>query len=385
MAQVDDELAIRSMLAAMTADQPPAPPARYAAVRRQAVTHRRRQLAGAAAAVAVLVAAAIAIPLGLVHIGPVPPAAPSRHYHVSELPAGTGAPRGLLATGTLNNLRWKATVQEQGDQFCWSYQVSDSFGGCTNGKPPAAAIGGPPVSFFGLDGSFDTAAARGDISYLTISYNNGQVLTVHPVAAFGPRYARVFALATPYVAAVTRITAYSPHGEIGYTVPFTGYQDITVQRWLRPAQPALPRPATIRLGSGRVDSVAWSASAYIGPWGTCFGNSFGSFFCYSVTRWTPAAGQAIHQYGHAHSVSYSIVSGETSPSVAYLILARQRQQHQSRRHPGGRQDLLRLHDNGQAPGGAVDRLQRRWPGTRLGQAVVLSGARRARRRSPGAD
>ena len=81
---VDDERAARTMLADLTAGQPPAPPDRLGAVRRRAVVRRRRQFAALAAVIAIVAVAAATIPLRLLGATPAP-IAPA----LSPLGAGT--------------------------------------------------------------------------------------------------------------------------------------------------------------------------------------------------------------------------------------------------------------------------------------------------------
>jgi hypothetical protein len=329
MAQVDEEAAVRTRLAELTAGQPAPPPGRYAAVRRRAVARRRGQLAGAAAAVAVLVAAAIAIPLGLLRAGPPAPATRTRHYHVSDLPPGPGARPGLVATGVLNGLRWGATVWEHANMLCWRsdyFVASADSSGCAAGSLPRASHSGPPASSFTGGGGpqIDIFTVRSDVAYLKIAYTNGQVLTVHPVAVFASRYARYFALPAPYGAAVTEITAWSRTAELAYAIPFTGDGSITPQRWLQPGQPARPSPVTYTIGSGTADGSAWREHAYVGPWGTCFGGAGGGGSCSPITGWMLFPHEIAGQLGLSVSGSTYFVDGEARPAVRYLIVTTSR-------------------------------------------------------------
>ncbi len=331
MAQVDDELAIRAVLTQMTANQPAAPPGRYAAIRHQVVLHRRRQLAGAAAAVAILVFAAIAVPLGLLHNGPQPPTAPSRHYHVSEFPPAPHSPKGLIAEGTLDGSRWKIAVMTQpklSEGFCMNTESGPDPLTCVADPPEAADNAGDPASFSTYSGwgrfSANLGTVRSDVSYLKVTFSNGQALTLYPVAIYGRAYARFVALMTPYNAAVTSVTAYSTHGDLGYAVPFTADGSLGLNRWLRPGQPALPRPVSYLIGSGTVDGSAWQEFLYVGPWGTCVaaaGGAGGGSECF------PAIGPLLAPHEVAGSFGFSVgadnayvVPGEAAPSVSYLIV-----------------------------------------------------------------
>jgi hypothetical protein len=328
MAQIDDELAIRRVLAAMTQDQPPAPPSRYAAIRRRAIVHRRRQLAGAAAAVAILVAAAIAIPLGLLRIGPPPPATQSRHYHVSEYKPGTAGPPGLVAYGTINDRRWKISVVQQpklSEGYCVTMDPGPNALPCVFDPPEVASNSGAPASFSSYAGwgrfSANLGTVASNVTYLKVAFNNGQTLTLYPVAIYGRAYARFVALMTPYNAAVTSVTAYSGQRDLGYAVPFTADGGLGLNRWLRPGQAALPRPVTYLIGSGSVKGTAWHERVWIGPWGTCVGGAGGGSTCFAQT------GSVLSGHQFATSFGYSVgtantyfVYGEAAPSVSYLIV-----------------------------------------------------------------
>lgn len=219
MALLDDEVAIRSGLAELTAEQPSAPPARYAAIRRRAVVHRRRRVAGVVAAVAAVVAIAIIAPIGLSRLSGPGPVAPSRHYRVSESPPGPGSPGDLIASGRLSGMRWRALAQEQrANGLCWGATFGVGSGvswSCANGSPFPVRAAGAPVSNFeetGQVAQVDVGTVRSDVTELKIFYSNGQILTARPVAVFGSGHAPWVALAAPYGAAVSEITAYGKNG-----------------------------------------------------------------------------------------------------------------------------------------------------------------------------
>jgi hypothetical protein len=90
---------------------------------------------------------------------------------------------------------------------------------------------------------------QADVTYVTVRLGNGAVPTLHPVTVYGTR---AVAFAGPVRAEITEVTAYSRHGEIAFAVPFN---------W--PARVSGP------IGSGTVQGKAWSATAYLGPRGTC--------------------------------------------------------------------------------------------------------------------
>jgi hypothetical protein len=325
MAHLDDELAVRGILTDLTAGQPPAPPGRYTSVRRRAIARRRRQLAGAAAAVVLLVAAAIAIPLGVLHVGPTPPTTRPRHYHVSVSPPGPGARRGLVASGVVDGRKWQVTVQhEQGlTGYCYTYAAG--LMNCDSDPLPRATSSGDPVSFttgsVGPTEPVSVGTVRSDVAYFTMSFTNGQVLTLHPVAALGRRYARFFAIEVPYSAAVTEVVAYSRHSVLAYAIPFTGLESIDLVRWLRPGEPDRTARSTYQIGSGTVNGKSWQARVFVGPWGTCVGSGGGGTACYGSTSSLLPAHAVVTSFGYSvgpGGVYY--VTGETAPTVSYLTV-----------------------------------------------------------------
>jgi hypothetical protein len=325
MTQLNDESAVRAVLTDLTASQPPAPPDRFASVRRRVVRQRRRRMAGIAAAVAVLAAAAVTIPLGLHATGP-EPQAPQRHYHVSEQPPGPGAKRGLVATARLNGVSYQLLVQRQpglSGYFLSAGAVGEV--GIDNAATPASRTG-DPASFtatIGKTPQAEIATVRSDVAYLTVSYSNGQVLTLHPVDVLGPKNAPFVVLVAPYPAAIIRVTAYSRAGEIGYAVPFTSAGSVDVSTWLRPGQPALPRPLTRLIGSGSVDLTRWNSTVAIGPWGGCLSTSSGSVTtssCWPNPSAGVPGGVVVNPAGGTMIAARNvyIYPGQASSAVAYI-------------------------------------------------------------------
>lgn len=327
MADIDERV-LRAVLADLTADQPPAPPNRYGAVRRRASWQRRRQLAGIAAAVALALATAIAVPLGLLHTAP-RPAAPG-HYRVSISP-GRGAPSDLVAAGVLGSHHWKAYVQLQRRYgLCQgaTFTTTSSMGwSCSGSTPVPAASTGDPVQNFsgqGTGAQVDFGTVRTDVTYLTVTYNDGQVLTVRPVPVFAARYARWIAIPAPDSAAVRRITAYGKTGELGYTIPFAADPSgLDLVRWLQPGQPPLPRPARYTAGAGTIDGKRWRDYAYVGPWGTCFAHPTGAVNCFASLGWLLPDGTVAGQIGFAAEGNQPYFGyGQALASVSYLVLTK---------------------------------------------------------------
>ncbi len=239
----------------------------------------RRRITVALCLVVVLVAASL-IPLALRAPARPAPSSPLR-YRVTVVPArppdrplvptyGTtnSTP---VASGWVDGRPWLGSLYQSGGNVGLG-DGNVSLPGDGLGGPPAATRSGAPATIFSAEDSpyywTDYGIVRSDVSYLHVRLTNGQVLTIWPVALFGPRYARYFAFAVPTTGDVTGIAAYSARGEIGYTLPFTLYGAYQAH-WLSPGQPARPRPARYLIGQGTVRGGPWSAWVYAGPWGIC--------------------------------------------------------------------------------------------------------------------
>jgi len=136
--------------------------------------------------------------------------------------------------------------------------------GTQAGSGPVSLIG----STFGKGIQVQVGAVQADVSYVTVRLGNGTVLTLHPVGVYGTR---AVALAMPIGATITEVAAYSRHGQIAFSIPFNwpGGMALVIS-WLQPGQATTPRVSGV-VGSGQVHGKAWSATAYLGPWGACVG------------------------------------------------------------------------------------------------------------------
>jgi Sigma-70 region 2 len=101
---------------------------------------------------------------------------------------------------------------------------------------------------------------------IKVRLGTGSTLTLHPATVWG---VRMVAFAIPIGAPVVSATAYSGRGEIATAIPFNAADGMAFfGTWLRPGQHGLAR-ASGRIGSGSYLGRAWSATAYLGPWGVC--------------------------------------------------------------------------------------------------------------------
>jgi hypothetical protein len=197
----------------------------------------------------------------------------------SAQPPGPDSQTGLIASGTINGQWWWIVADRPGVDGASAGQQDILVIGPGVGEPFEANLfvpalgtaGGPgPVSFIasplGAPAQIQVGAVQADVSYVTVRLGNGTVLMLHPVTVYGTR---AVAFAVPVRAEITDVTAYSRHGEIAFAVPFNWPGGTAwVISWLRPGQHQPARVSGL-IGSGTVQGKAWSATAYLGPWGTC--------------------------------------------------------------------------------------------------------------------
>ena len=277
--KIDDERDLRERLEAVFEAMSPHPAPVDDAIRGGRVIKRRRRMALAVGAGVVAVAGAVAVP-SLVHQTASPaPAAPVKSYTVTVQAPGPGAQPGLISSGTINGQRWSIRADRPGTGGAQPGQQNiivtgvGALGGTDLSVPALGTEASPgPVSLigstFGKAAQVQVGAVQADVSYVTVRLGNGTMLTLHPASVYGTR---AVAFAMPMGATITEVAAYSQHGELAFSVPFNWPGGMAwVISWLQPGQVTAPRVSGV-VGSGKVHGKAWSATAYLGPWGTCVG------------------------------------------------------------------------------------------------------------------
>lgn len=321
---IGDEIQLRASLGAELDLLDPGPLPLEAVVKQgRAVMIRRRALA--AVAVVVVAAAAVTVPR-LVHIAHQPPAPPLR-YHVTVNPPGKGVRSNLIATGTLDKLRWsaKGTVDREDFNVCWRVHGGRYDSWCDGDTLPAPAFPRVPASFYGSDvlgPAYVTLVARADVSHLLVSLSNGQTVTLRPIRAFGRERAGFAAIVVPSNASITEIQAYSATGEVGYAVPFSTPTDIETVRWLKPGQPALPKPASYTVAAGHVRGNPWVERLDVGPWGFCYRNTWngvaGSDSCVPISVNQPGGNaRSLGSVDFDFRVAFSVIIGPRQ--LSYVV------------------------------------------------------------------
>jgi hypothetical protein len=290
--RIDDERDLHERLDAAFGAIGPRPAPVDGAVRRgKAIRVWRR--GAVAAGVAAVVAIGILVVPSLLHRpaapGPAAPAgsvaptsvaptsvAPAGPYTVTVQAPGPNSAPGVIALGTINGQGWQFIAAKPGSAPGRGAQFFTTLGPAFAGQATTqvgaalAVYGAAPVSFVELTCGpvqVQYGAVQADVTHVVVRLDNGTTLILHPVAVYG---VRAVALAIPVGAGIAQVTAYSRHGEIATAIPFndpSGTADFGA--WLKPGQRGLAR-ASGRIGSGTFHGSAWSATAYLGPWGICF-------------------------------------------------------------------------------------------------------------------
>jgi hypothetical protein len=314
---------------AMRAVIPGEPPV-DAAMRRGKAIRRRRWVAAVASAVAVAVVAAAGYP-AVTHWRATqapPPVTHGHHAGISDVPPGRDAAPGLVASGVIGKQSWQVLVSKpgklgtaqnqqcvytQGSAFATGITANPSTASMAQECGPVLAPGTDPVTFTGVSAGpyqAQVGAVAADVRYVVVRLGDGQRLKLVPVRVYGTR---LVAFAAPLASGVASATAYLANGQYLTAIPANLPAGLPVfGKWLRPGQPVPPR-ATAVIASGTVDGQPWSVTAYVGPWGTCFGAA-GESACMAVVPTT-----ATGHLGYAGG-SPRWVYGSAAASVSHLIV-----------------------------------------------------------------
>lgn len=210
--------------------------------------------------------------------------------------AGLASADKMIAQGKIGTKAWQAALGRSASPgpgeagVCYEPSGADHQGQLCGSVP--SLTGGEPAALLSVgDGGtqMTDGVAASDVTYLVVSFTDGQQLKLLPVTTGGHRY---FAWAAPTTMTVARLTAYlggpySANGQTETAVPFdlAGQGGPTFGLWQRPGQAAPPR-AQAALAHGGTGSQAWSVTGYEGPWGTCWviSGSAGGSVCDPVSR-----------------------------------------------------------------------------------------------------
>jgi hypothetical protein len=272
--RIDDERDLHGQLEAAFEAITPRPAPIEAAARRGRAIKVGRRVAVAAGAAVVVAIGALAVPTLLHHSAAPAPTAPIGRYTATVQAPGPHSVPGLIASGTIDGKRWQITEAKpvSGGPPGSVPSVTTSgpaFGGNAASAPAVAVDSGAPVFFDGLTAGnvqVQFGTVRASVTYIAVRLDNGTVLILHPVTVYG---LRAVAFAVPVGAEVLDATAYSRHGEIAAAIPFNAPGGVAAFGvWLTPGQHGLAR-ASGRIGSGTANGIAWSVTAFLGPWGIC--------------------------------------------------------------------------------------------------------------------
>jgi hypothetical protein len=261
---------------------------------------RARRRVGLLAGVLAVAAVAAGYP-ALARTSAAPPApvtghkAPASHDPVltdgsggntTQAPGGLASGTGVIAGGTMGGVVWQVTVDGPGAanpvpaDSCFTVATgsADNLGaGCTPlpAGPAGALSSDYPAVFGGVSDAATEATigeAAADVTYLVVSFTDGQQLKLIPVTAHGHRYVAWLAPLSMTVASVVAHLGgpYSDSGQTATAVPFEqSGQSPVFGAWQKPGQRVPPRASGVIGGGLARNHVPWSAYAYVGPWGSC--------------------------------------------------------------------------------------------------------------------
>lgn len=213
-------------------------------------------------------------------------------------PNGLVSSDGVIAAGTVGSVRWQAAIHGPGKanpvpadtctvvtlpralgaQFTPACLNPSVAGSDTSAASPAVFTSGGSTEIASGPLYYITGQASDQVTYLIVTFTDGQQLKLIPVSADGIRY---FAWVAPTSTAVASVAAhlggpYTDSGQTETAIPFNlSGQLPSFGLWQKPGQAAPPRASAV-LGRGTADGRAWSVTAYEGPWGTCVTTSAGS-------------------------------------------------------------------------------------------------------------
>jgi hypothetical protein len=268
----DTERQLRARLDPELVRLMPGPPPLAAIVRDGRRIRARKRMtfaAGVAVAAALVIVARLTLPSVLSGPPAVPPL--TTHYHVTANPPGAHSQPGLIASGKVNGVPWSVRAEISGRGYLFTGVDAYVSAGADGNLPGRYARGVPVEGFLGTEAgpAIQVEAVRADVTLVEVRLTNGQILRLRPVAAVGPGNASLVAFAMPDYRDVLAIEAFDARGEMSYAIPWTGHAWFMTERWLKPGQPALPRPQTVAIGSGTAFGQSWRQLLSVGPWGWC--------------------------------------------------------------------------------------------------------------------
>jgi hypothetical protein len=154
------------------------------------------------------------------------------------------------------------------------------------------------------------------VAYLTMRVADGTTYRLYPVAWHGHRYV---ALVVPWNFRLAQVTAYSPHGELAFAIPYPNIGGFPrVVSWLRPGT-AVPAVVSAIVAQGYTGGLQgqWGVRVQVGPWGTCLLDGLGAptAWCRPTLSYPPDA--VILVLSGPYS---SDRAGITGRAVAYIQL-----------------------------------------------------------------
>ncbi|MBO0833016.1 MAG: hypothetical protein J2P29_13705, partial [Actinobacteria bacterium] len=287
---IQDERELRTQLAVLLDGTEPQSAPVAATVRRGRTIRVRRRIT-AVAGVAVAVAAAIVLP-SVLSAPPrsAVPEAPA-HYKVTVDRLDPVAHGGVIARGVTDGKSWKVVVS--GSPGSPDVHFEEAASGASGSRIDMGS--GPvrtasPVSVFetqtGASFTEMVGTVSPDVTNVVMRLPDGERPDAIPVSWGGHYW---FALVLPAGVPIVRAIAYAGARELAYAVPFQGSE---LNVWWPPGRVG-PARATRSIGSGVVAGKSWRATAWIGPWGWCYGFGTGDSACLGSTAGPQLQGKLI--------------------------------------------------------------------------------------------
>lgn len=307
---IDEERELRLRLGNALDEITPSP-APVAATLRRGKTIRTRRRVGVVAGLAAAVGIALAAP-GLVHqIVRQQPIVRQQKWVLTVNPPGPHPQNGEIAWGTINGRRWQIDVTNGPTGQC--VEVNVAIGACgtsaTTSQDPLDPVDSQAVGDSSV--TYQAWVVQPDVARVVIALADGTKLTLHPYPLYGQHWV---GFAVPTDAAIASATLYSRRSELARAIP---YGD-TFVTWVRPGEQGLT-PGTYVIGSGVVNGAAWSVVMHAGPWGYCWTMvkpSVTDLGCREALGQSAAANSGLSWAGVTGG---TVISGEASPDVAYVV------------------------------------------------------------------
>jgi hypothetical protein len=219
----------------------------------------------------------------------------------TEAPGGLASKDGEVAAGAVGDMQWQVSVVPPGQKspvpadscYVITIIIGSATTGTCNDIPAQLGRGlgaSRPAAFTVLSDNGATVTVVGeataDVTYLIVTFTDGQQLKLIPVTVSGHRYIAWMAPLSTTVASVTAHLGgpYSDSGQTATAVPFQPPgSPPEFGLWQQAGETAPPRDIQV-IAAGPASGHAGKVTAYEGPWGTCFVTGAPGGWCVAATK-----------------------------------------------------------------------------------------------------